>query len=198
MQTNAIECTDSDFKALWDECPTEKNTMKMYGKTVDLPRFQKLYGAATYSFSGITLKPDPVIPSLVERCLEVARNMFPPASQWNGALVNFYPDGQSYISQHSDDERDLLPTAPILSFSFGGVRTFTIQEKQPGTGNIKEIKLSTKHGSLIVMAGRFQTEFTHGVPKTTKAEGQVGPRINVTVRAFRDPIMDSKRMKIDS
>ena len=34
--------------------------------------------------------------------------------------------------KHSDDERDLVPGAPILSFSFGSTRTFRVTKKTEG------------------------------------------------------------------
>jgi alkylated DNA repair dioxygenase AlkB len=86
---------------------------------------------------------------------------------------------------HSDDERDLVEGAPILSFSFGGVRTFLVQQKTETPTYVKEIKIPTHHATLIKMCGATQREFAHGIPKASKAEAGVGPRINVTVRCFR-------------
>jgi alkylated DNA repair dioxygenase AlkB len=194
---NAIPCTKQEFDALWAECPETKDKISLYGKTHDVPRFQRVYGQASYSFSGMTLVPNPILPPLVQRCLDLAREQYPPASQWNGALVNFYPNGDSYIGFHSDDERDLVSGAPILSFSFGGERIFVVQEKKKGVGYIKEVKIPTKHASMIAMCGNMQTEFVHGVPKATKREGEVSPRINITVRSFR-AAETSKKMKLDT
>lgn len=193
----AVDVSDEDVQAMWDACPKTRDHITIYGKTHPLPRFQKLFGEARYKFSGIQLVPDPVIPALVQRCLDYAREKYPELS-WNGALANFYPDGESYISPHSDDERDLTKGAPILSFSFGGVRTFLVQakEKHLDKAYATEIKFPTKHNSLIVMGGGIQTEFTHGIPKTTKRDGVAKRRINVTVRAFAKPgAQGVKRMK---
>jgi alkylated DNA repair dioxygenase AlkB len=142
----------------------------------------------------MTLAPDPEIPDLVQRCLDVAREKYP--GNWNGALVNYYPDGESYISFHSDSESDLDPGAPILSFSFGAERTFVVQEKKGIKSSfVREVKIPTRHGSLIVMGGKMQREFLHGVPKAAKADGDVGARINITIRSFR--AKGNKKQKVE-
>lgn len=194
IEREVITCTTEEFDSMWSECPKTRETMKMYGKTIPIPRYQQLYGETSYSFSGMKLIPNPVIPPLIQRCLDVAKKMYPDGLEWNGALVNFYRDGESYISQHSDDERDLVKDAPILSFSFGEERTFLVQSKTDDA-YIKELKVRTKHASLIVMGGRMQSEFTHGIPKMSAREGKGKPRINVTIRVFRRG--GEKRQKIE-
>lgn len=176
FRQSAIECSKEEFAAQWDLCPTERQVVNVYGPK-PIPRFQKLYGEAGYSFSGLTLVPEPVIPPLVERCLEYARIHWSNFA-WNGALVNYYADGTQYIGAHSDDEKDLQGGAPILSFSFGAVRTFRVKQK---VTKKTRVNIPTEHGSLIAMYGEMQKDFTHEVPKTKKA----GPRINVTVRCFK-------------
>ena len=189
---HAVPCTTIQFDELWSQCPTVKQRFKFYGKEVEMPRFQRLYGEARYSFSGITLTPTPELPPLVQRCMDRAKQLY-PIYHWGGALVNFYPDGQSYISPHADSEFDLVEGAPILSFSFGGERTFQLKHKKEEDGAsayVKDIKLPTHHESLIMMGGDTQKEFLHGVPKQAKGE----PRINITVRCFRQA--DAKRQKL--
>ncbi len=172
---------------MWSRCPDVRHMITLFGKTYPLPRFQMLYGEARYSYSGMTLTPEPEVPELVQKCIRYARDRFPSSLEeqgqhWNGALVNWYTSGADYVSQHADDERDLVASEPILSFSFGAVRTFSVQAK-PTTvlPYVQEMKIPTYHGSLVVMAGHCQREFVHGIPKT---KVDVGPRINVTVRAL--------------
>jgi alpha-ketoglutarate-dependent dioxygenase alkB family protein 2 len=144
LQQNVVSCTPEEFDELWATHPTEPQYVRMYGKMVKIPRHQRLYGEASYSFSGITLTPKATIPALVQKCLDFAKGEF------NGALVNFYPDGDSYISQHSDDERDLVPGSSIYSFSFGATRTFQLK---PKTKSGKAFSLKLLHGSCCIMGG---------------------------------------------
>tara|TARA_X000001036_G_scaffold33877_1_gene27658 strand:+ start:3464 stop:4147 length:684 start_codon:yes stop_codon:yes gene_type:complete len=96
-------------------------------------------------------------------------------AQFNGILVNEYPDGSHYISAHSDDETGLDP-AGVVSISLGGERMFQIKEKAPGA---RAENFPTKHGFALTMHGEFQKTHTHAVPKTGKL---VASRISLTFR----------------
>lgn len=192
LTKGAVPCTEEEFSALWEKCPVVKDKIKMYGKTMDLPRFQRLYGEASYSYSGIHMEPNLEIPPLVERCLEFARAQS-PAGNWNGILVNWYPDGASCVGMHADKEPDLKIGEDIFSFSFGAEREFVVEANNPKTADVKKISFQTKNGSCLVMGGDMQKEFKHGVPKTKET---VGPRINVTVRSFNTG--REKRQKMSS
>lgn len=184
FQPNAVECTSKEFGQFWEEqCPTEKHKVQVFGKPVECPRYQKLYGKGVkYTFSGLTLHGSEEIPELVSRCMRFAQEKY-PEYPWQGALVNFYYDGTSYIGKHSDDERDLISGAPILSFSFGAKRTFRIREK--ATDKIKA-EVETENRSMIAMCGEMQKEFTHEIPKINGKKGlAVGKRVNITVRCLK-------------
>lgn len=176
---DAVKCTPLEFQEVWNESPTTKEDITMFGKVVKCPRFQRLYGDnVSYTFSGITLPGVSEFPPLIQRCMDHAKQMYPDLP-YRAALVNWYPDGESYIGAHSDDERDLLPNAPILSYSFGAERIFRIREKKTKK-IVKDVP--TEHGSMIAMCGKMQGEFTHEVTKTKKP---TKARVNVTVRSFR-------------
>lgn len=178
---NAIDCSEKQFEEFWKKSPTEHWEVLIWGKLTPIPRFQKLYGpeGLSYKFSGTKMPADPDIPDLVERCLGYAHKNYP--GKWNGALVNWYPNGSSYIGAHSDDERDLVPGTPILSFSFGAERIFRLKKKVETEG-VDKIDFPTKNCSMFAMCGSTQKEYTHEITKTKKP---IGPRINVTIRCFR-------------
>lgn len=173
---NIIENSVEKFNDMLKECPKTRDKIRIYGKLIEIPRYQKLYGTKTYKYSGITFIPDSNIPELVEDCFEFARKYYPDID-WNGALVNWYIDGTHYISAHSDDEKDLSKDSPILSFSFGQERIFRIRNKSKKI--VKDIV--TKHNSVIIMEGNMQKEFTHEITKSLKVNN---PRINITIRSF--------------
>ena len=176
----------TELKAL---CPTTKLKIHAGGREVELPRFQRLYGQHSYRYSGIVLEAEPKIPRLVQRCLDWTRENY--GEGWDGALVNWYNSGTQYIGKHSDDETDLVEGKPILSFSFGQARTFRIRNKR-NPGDYRD--MLTGHGMVIVMGGDMQKEYTHEITKTMK---QVGSRVNITVRAFKNPVI-SKPVLSDS
>jgi alkylated DNA repair dioxygenase AlkB len=97
---------------------------------------------------------------------------------FNSCLVNYYENGNEYISPHSDDERSLDAQGQVVSVSFGSTREMHVLSKNLG----QKYKFALKPGSLFMMQGTyFQKLFTHGIPKTTE---NVGPRISLTFRRF--------------
>lgn len=97
---------------------------------------------------------------------------------FNGILVNSYINGEKYIGPHSDDERGLDKNGKkmVASICYGSTRTFRIRNK-----STKSIVLDYPHetGTLLVMEGEFQKEFTHEIPKQLKIKEE---RISLTFR----------------
>lgn len=172
----AIE--DPQVDELFSYKPDTRDEIKIFGKTVKLPRYQKLYGEGTYKYSRMTMVADPNVPALVSKCIEYARENYSEFN-WDVALVNWYMSGSDYVSWHSDDESDLAEGAPILSFSFGGSRLFKVREKD----NHDNMRVyPTENNMCIIMMGDCQKECEHTVTATKK---QVNPRINITVRSLK-------------
>ena len=63
----------------------------------------------------------------------------------------------------------------IASVSLGATRRFVLRHNR--TGKTRTINLA--HGSLLVMAGAAQTQYTHAIPKETSPRSE---RINLTFR----------------
>jgi alkylated DNA repair dioxygenase AlkB len=82
------------------------------------------------------------------------------SADFNGILVNKYPDGTHYIGKHSDDEKSLSQIG-VVSISFGAVRKFRIRDKNTSR-IVADIPTTSKE--IWVMGGDFQKEFTHEVP----------------------------------
>ncbi len=186
----AVTSTPAEFSHVVASMPATRDTITIHGKTTPIPRTQKLFGTAEYKYSGIRLVADPVVPPLVQRCVDYAKIHY-PAHDWNGALVNLYLSGKDSVGAHSDDERDLQPGAPILSFSFGATRSFRVKAKPNHEALIPLLKLELRDRDLVVMGGRLQTGFVHEVPKTARV---VDPRVNVTVRSLKSG--SNKRVKV--
>jgi len=167
-----------NVKELFTCRPSTRDQITIFGKTVDLPRYQKLYGNGTYRYSRMTMVADPNVPELVSKCIEYTREHFPEFT-WDVALVNWYMTGLDYVSWHSDDESDLMEGSPILSFSFGGSRTFKVREK---ADHDELLVYQVQNNSCIIMMGDCQKECEHTITATKK---HVDPRINVTVRSLK-------------
>ncbi len=85
------------------------------------------------------------------------------------------------MGMHQDDDEELGTDPIIATVSLGATRRLVLRHaKKKRIG----IELPLAHGSLLVMAGRTQHVYRHGLPKTT---APVAQRINLTFRHVRTP-----------
>jgi alkylated DNA repair dioxygenase AlkB len=155
----------------------KQEEMKMYGKTIKFPRLTAWYGEndKTYSFSGVTLQPNP----WSEELLTIKEKIEPLCSEnFNSVLLNMYRDGNDSISWHTDAEKELGRNPVIASVNFGTQRTFQLRH----TETKERIDIHLSHGSLLIMQGELQHHWQHQVPKSKRVSKS---RINLTFRAIK-------------
>ena len=165
------------FDALSDSIDWKQESMQMYGKELKFPRLTAWYGNQDkqYSFSGITLQPNPWTAEL----LEIKKIIEPLAGvEFNSVLLNLYRDGNDSISWHTDAEKELGLNPIIASVNFGDSRTFQLRHKHTK----ERIDIELVNGSLLLMEGELQHYWQHQVPKTKKNKS---PRINLTFRLIK-------------
>jgi len=174
----SINESDGLFSALSNEIAWRHEPIVVFGRPVMQPRLTSWYGdpGKDYSYSGITMKPNPwtqallVIKEKIERVSETT---------FNSALLNQYRDGRDSVGWHRDNEPELGENPVIGSVSFGGTREFQLRHC-----NDKGLKVSIdlEHGSFLLMRGSTQHHWMHSIPKRNAA---TGPRINITFRVIR-------------
>ena len=155
----------------------KQESMNMYGKRVDFPRLTSWYGDndKPYSFSGITLDPNPWTKEL----LEIKAKIEPIADvNFNSVLLNQYRNGSDSISWHTDAEKELGRNPIIASVNFGATRNFQLRHIETK----EKIDIDLSHGCLLIMQGDLQHFWQHQIPKTTKP---VNERINLTFRVIK-------------
>ena len=144
----------------------EKPPIKMRGKTVHQQRDVGFISNESigYYYSGQLAKSKPMKPNCL-KLIKLINERF--GTKYNGILVNRYNGGKNYISDHSDDEKN-IDDGGVIAISHGAVRKFRIRDKIT-----KKIimDIPTTSGSIIHMGGDFQKEFTHGIPVEKKVEG---------------------------
>jgi alkylated DNA repair dioxygenase AlkB len=178
-RTFFTEAQSNDFyKELDSNANWKQEKIKLYGKLIDLPRLTAWYGdeGKSYTYSGITVTPDPWMPALLEikKEIEVVSGV-----NFNSVLLNLYRGARDSVGWHSDDEPELGRNPVIGSVSFGATRSFQFKHKH---NDAQRREIALPHGSYLLMRGPTQHYWLHQVPKKTKVHE---PRINLTFRVIK-------------
>ena len=166
IQKNWYKLSEDKFNILWNLRPQEDTYIKIFGKSIKIPRKNKLFSIdnSSYTYSGQTMHANNLneYPILLK-----IFNLFNRKTgyNYNAILVNWYKDGSEYIGKHSDDENGLDVENGIWSLSFGSARNFNIHKKN--TNKLLK-KIVLEDGDLIGMCGNFQKELKHSLPATKK------------------------------
>ena len=179
ISTNEGGLTNEEFEELWKEKPAKKATIKIFGKTVECPRYTKNY-LNPYTFSGIEHEALEKMPKVIERLYIYSKGISPNLNQ---CLVNFY-EANGSIGKHSDNEKQIVRGSDIHSWTFGPASRYFVLESLNGS---ERFKINVTHNTLLIMGGKCQEEFCHQVPKKLNIDSEDvnERRINVTFREFR-------------
>lgn len=141
------------------------NTRWMYDRMVDDPRLSRWYGRgqepAHSAFAAIR-------ESVTDRY----------GVELGGFGLNYYRDGRDSVAFHRDRELRHIDDTLIAIVTLGAARPFLVRPL--GGGRSRDLRPGS--GDLLVMGGRCQAAFEHGVPKVARA----GPRVSVTLRWARN------------
>ena len=163
---------DTIFSRLLAGTDWKSESITLWGKQFLQPRLTAWSGDAAYTYSGLTMSPAPLTPLLAEIrdcCQRLTGHRF------NSVLLNYYRNERDSMGMHSDDEHELGPQPAIASVSFGATRTFILRHKR----SKQTVKLGLTSGSMLLMAGKTQANWSHGINKSSRP---TGPRINLTFR----------------
>ncbi|XP_007531576.1 alpha-ketoglutarate-dependent dioxygenase alkB homolog 3 isoform X1 [Erinaceus europaeus] len=156
--------------------------------TYQQPRLTAWYGELPYTYSRITMEPNPDWhPVLLTLKSQIEANT---GHTFNSLLCNLYRNEKDSVDWHSDDEPSLGKCPIIASLSFGATRTFEMRKKPlpEESGDytyMDRVKIPLDHGTLLIMEGATQADWQHRVPKEYHSRE---PRINLTFRTvYPDP-----------
>jgi len=153
--------SDTLLDALIETVDWEQHRRWMYERMVDDPRLSHWFSAG-----------DPLPHPALEPVRSVLEEHY--AVPLGGIGLNYYRDGRDSVAPHRDRELRHLDDTLIAIVTLGAQRPFLIRPK--GGGKSRDI--SPASGDLLVMGGRTQVNWEHGVPKVKRA----GPRISATWR----------------
>jgi len=162
------------FEEMMESLPLQTHQVVIQGEVCTQPREVCWHGPEPYTYSGLTLEPDPWTPELTEVKEKLLVEL---GEEFNSVLVNHYLDGSNSVGWHADDEEAFGHDPTIATVSFGSPRLFCLKPRDGG----QQTKMILEPGSLMVMAGAVQRRWLHSVPKS---KVPVGPRISLTYRAW--------------
>jgi alkylated DNA repair dioxygenase AlkB len=163
------------FAGLRDEIAWRQERIRIHGREHLQPRLVAWFGdpEASYTYSGLTLAPEPWSPRLASLRAKVERDT---GAAFNSVLCNLYRNGEDSMGMHADDERELGANPVIASVSLGVTRRFVMRHVKNAD---ERLDLDLPGGSLLVMGGTTQHFWRHGVPKQRTVAVS---RINLTFR----------------
>ena len=171
--------SDYYYETLQREIQWHQDKIKLYGKTINLPRQTAWYGdpGKSYTYSGIPMRPHTWTPGL----LQIKKRVEKEAKiEFSSVLLNLYRTGKDSVNWHSDNEKELGKNPIIGSVSFGDTREF--QMRHLTRKDLRKVNIPLAHGSFLLMKGTTQHCWEHQIPKTSQP---VKPRINLTFRVIR-------------
>ncbi|MGI9319024.1 MAG: alpha-ketoglutarate-dependent dioxygenase AlkB [bacterium] len=132
---------------------------------------------ASYNYRSGVQKSGPMPHFLKTFCCVIEQNF---AFHPNNCLANYYPDGNHYISFHSDQDLEMKNQTGVAIVSLGAVREMVL--RHIGNPKIRYV-YPLEPGSVFFMTDRLQTIWQHGIPKQSGR----GPRISLSFRSLLRP-----------
>lgn len=126
-----------------------------------------------------------------------------PRGYFNHCLVQLYPNGQSYISDHSDKTLDIIDNTDIINISLGAMRYMKIKNKiKKNDGSRESGKIGLENGSVFVLGWETNKKFYHGINQDNREDkfksleelAFNGERISLTFRNIGTFIDDKNNL----
>ena len=173
-----LQLASGEFETFWNTKPGRREYIRMFGREVQIPREQQVYGVEEYEYTGVKLPPKEITPFLRKYLDWANRIDKKDGHNYNMILVNWYKDGNDYIGYHRDNEPMIIPDTSVMTISFGGPRKLKIQNNDKQT----TFDIPMVNNQYVIMGGSFQREFKHSIPKSSSNER----RISITLRKFKN------------
>jgi len=154
---------DTLFQRLTTGVPWTQHTRRLFDRMVLEPRLTAEYR----DLRNVPHRPLVDMAGLLSRHYGVGYD-----SLW----LNLYRDGRDSTGWHRDRFSCRRPDCVVPVLTLGATRRFLLRPRNGGPS----IALSPRSGDLIVMGGRCQEDWFHGVPK---APAVFEPRISVNFQS---------------
>ena len=141
-------------------------------------RMTAYFGDKSYRYGPVNHDPQPYPDFPVfDTIFNKMASVVPDITKSNyTCLVTLYPNGQSSIKPHSDNEAQIYPESSIYTISVGSKRTVVFQNQ---LGIINETHIELPHGSVFSMTRASQSDWKHSILPDPNIQD---PRISFTFR----------------
>src|SRR5262245_7003966 len=136
------------FERLSTQVPWKEHYRRLFDRTFLEPRL-------TAEYQNVRDSPEPV--AAIAGVLSTHYNV-----GYDSVWLNLYRDGHDSTGWHRDRFSCRRPECIVPVLSLGAPRRFLLKPRHGGVS----IRFSPHSGDLIVMGGRCQQDWVHGVPKT--------------------------------
>jgi alkylated DNA repair dioxygenase AlkB len=192
---------NKDFDDMFNLKPEEKHVIQIKDAETYVYRFQKNFlntppiskflsddvnskykYRTSYMFSGFddSKNQDP-LPEIFQPYFNFVKDTFKDCD-FNQISINWYENGNDYISFHKDCEEYMKGNKTILILTFNedyeNYRNMTLK---PISDDEKEIDIPLLHGSILMLTPEFQRKYKHGIRKKRDYEKR---RISMSFRQF--------------
>jgi alkylated DNA repair dioxygenase AlkB len=153
---------DALFERLASEVPWQEHYRRLFDRTFLEPRL-------TAEYRDVRDAPDP-LPALADVLSRRYR------VRYDSVWLNLYRDGRDSTGFHRDRFSCRRPECIVPVLTLGATRRFLVKPRKGGAS----VVFAPRSGDLVVMGGRCQQDWVHGVPKVP---GLREPRISVNFQS---------------
>tara|TARA_R110002049_G_scaffold13509_3_gene58764 strand:- start:114585 stop:115175 length:591 start_codon:yes stop_codon:yes gene_type:complete len=163
------------FNSLNNEINWQHKEIRLFGRFILQPRLIAWHGDPNIilKYSSLELTTKPWTNTLREIKINIEARL---GYHFNAVFLNYYRNGHDYMGWHRDNERVHGLQPLIISVSLGAKRVFKFRHYH-NKQLVKKFELN--NGSLLIMKGDTQNNWSHSLPKALKI---TEPRINLTFR----------------
>ena len=143
-------------------------------------RFTQLFGLCAYNYGTVHHNPTCITDNeYIYEIFKFVNGLF-PMLKLNSCLINYYPDSNCFLPDHSDDEPSIAHDSFIVTISLGSKRKMCFKNIATGT---LVCSVSLSDGQILIFSKNSQYYYTHGIPKVTNVNlADYSPRISATFR----------------
>ena len=166
------------------QCALEQRSIRFFDRTVPMPRLTAWCNdrGEHYEYSGQVTPPIPWPPELLRIrhriesrfCLELPT-----------VLINYYRNGEDYVSYHKDDEEIFGASPVIVSLSCGAARKFSFRNDED---HAHKMNFTLGDGDLLLFNGEHHRAWSHSLLRQSGKKAEDCPaRVNFTFRTLPRP-----------